>query len=172
MPEQQILDKELFEKLFFEHYEMLCKKAAQIIGDADTARDIVQDVYMRLWRRRNNLTITTSFGAYLYKSCINQSLNYLKSNNRQTRRDVHFQQHRQEQEENTLETEERIFLQELAIKIDAAINRMPPMCREVFLLSRYEEMSYQQIAQLLKISISTVEKHIVKALRLLRASIG
>ncbi len=171
MSEHQELDQSLFEKLFFKHYEGLCKKAAHIIGDTDIAKDIVQDVFMRIWRRRTTLNITDSYDAYLYKSCINQSLNYLKSNARKTRRDTYFQEARQKQAEKSRESEERIYRQELDQKIDEVINRMPPVCREVFLLSRYEEMSYREIAQHLNISVNTVEKHIGKALRLLRAAI-
>ena len=162
------ISEEQFEKLFSDHYEDLCKSTFSIVNDPDTAKDIVQDVFLRIWRQRNNIAPGGTSKSYLYRSCINQALNYIKTYKRKIHRE-HLYVDRGEGTSREPEAEKKLIADELSQRINACINELPPVCKEVFLLSRYEEMSYKEIAQFLDISVNTVEKHIGKALKALRA---
>ena len=167
-PQGDNISEAQFEKLFSDHYEDLCKSTYAIVNDPDTAKDIVQDVFLRIWRQRGNINPGDSFKAYLHRSCINQGLNYIKTYKRKIRRE-HLYVDRGEGISREPEAERKLIADDLSQRINTCISKLPPACKEVFLLSRYEEMSYKEIAQFLDISVNTVEKHIGKALKALRA---
>ncbi len=158
-------NKKSFEKLFFEYYEPLCRRVYTILRDEDITKDIVQDVFVKVWNKRDEIMLTESVGAYLYRSCLNEALNYLKQSDRRSNREEIYMSG---VVKNTDSPESKIFEKETGEKIDSILSSLPPTCKEVFLLSRYEEMSYKEIANFLKISVNTVEKHIGKALRIFR----
>lgn len=154
-----------FEKLYFENYNLLCHSVYRFVKDEETTKDIVQDVFVKYWRRINELRITESEIAYLQKSCINAALNYLKEASRRQSRELNFAE---SAAKNASRPDDSYQTEETSRRIDAAIEQLPPVCREAFILSRYEAKSYKEIAELLDISVNTVEKHIGKALQRLR----
>ncbi len=160
-------DEEKFmEHLFRIYYAPLCKTVYNITHDTESAEDIVQDVFMKVWRRRDQLDLKQSIKSYLFRSSVNTALNYMEKNRRSTSMDdaepnqLHFSS-------NT--TEEEIAYREVSLRIDQAVQSLPPKCRTVFAMSRFEEMSYAEIADQLGISLKAVEKHMGKALKLMRA---
>ena len=166
----EIISEEQFKRLFLDHYEYLCKKTYAFTNDPDAAKDIVQDVFLRIWRKRLHILLDEDFKAYLRRSCINQALNYLKSYKRKTERETRYME---EGEKKTTDptAENQLIAEEVSNQINQCINDMSPACRDVFLLSRYEQMSYKKIAAKLEISVNTVEKHIGKALKILRVAL-
>ncbi|MEO5643153.1 MAG: RNA polymerase sigma-70 factor [Bacteroidia bacterium] len=152
-----------FKQLFHFYYEPLCRYATGIIKSADEAEEIVQQVFLRIWERRTELNITVSFKAYLYRSVHNASLNHKQRNKDHLRFDdvqlrvVHAAEASHEMDVKTLEKE-----------IEKALDALPPQCRKVFEFSRFEELKYREIAELLDISIKTVENQMGKALRIMR----
>lgn len=161
----QPIDKKSFETLFRTHYELLCKTSYRIVRDSDEAEDIVQQVFCLFWEQRDVLKIRQSALAYLSKCVINHSLNRIRSNGNRTKREDFFGD-MVYQERNY--TEEFIVLKELIAKVDRVIDELPQVCRLVFILSRYEKLSYREIAEKLNISVKTVENHITKALKHVR----
>jgi RNA polymerase sigma-70 factor (ECF subfamily) len=158
--------KEEFEKLYFENYAYLCHRIYRFVRDEDITKDIVQDVFLKYWQKINELRIAESPKAYLQKACINQALNYLKEKERREERERSFAS----MSTDNPDRPDAVYLSnETSTNIDNAINQLPPACRKTFLLSRYEQKSYKEIAKLLDISVNTVEKHIGKALKKLRA---
>lgn len=151
-----------FEQLFKAHYKLLYNAANKILDDRDASEDVVQDVFLKLWSKKDELTIIQSFKSYLYKATINTSLNYL-----QRKKNIIRLQDATEQSETVL-MEDNIHLKQLETKITDTINSLPPKCKIIFVLSRYEGMKYQQIADHLDISIKTVENQMGKALQILR----
>lgn len=151
-----------FESLFKDQFERLCQISYHLTYDIEVAQDIVQQVFMNVWEKRKKLRIQSSYEAYLYKATLNRSLNYLKSSAKKKNQDI------SSLDLSSENTEEQIRFQELQERIQKAIQALPPTCKEVFLLSRYEDMNYADIAQQLNIAKSTVEKHIIKALKILR----
>jgi len=126
--------------------------------------DLAQNVFIRLWEKRHKINITSSLGAYLRRMAINEALGHLRKN-----KNVHIEKLTpitpQKETENT---ETNYLHQELQEQIAAAIDTLPPKCRRVFQLSRYEGLTYREIAEKLGISVKTVENQMGKALRVLR----
>lgn len=143
---------------------MLCNAANKILNDADTAEDVVQDVFVKFWSKRENMNIIHSVKSYLYRATINTSLNYLESN----KKIIRLKDTEHSSESLTINTGEELSHKELKNKIDEAIDQLPPKCKVIFVLSRNEGMKYQQIADHLGISVKTVENQMGKALKMLR----
>jgi RNA polymerase sigma-70 factor (family 1) len=157
-------NKSDFEALYRSSFRRLCAKAYQITLDKKASEDIVQDAFISLWKQRSQSKVIFQ-EAYLYRSVINGALNFNRRHRRLERSpdDNRF----------TIDTPlTNLQSRELEDLIQKTISSLPPVCQEVFLLSRYEEMSYQEIASFLSISVNTVEKHIVKALQILRKAVS
>jgi len=155
-----------FEKLYFDHYTSLCQSVFRFVKDEAATKDIVQEVFIKYWKKFDKIHITDSEIAYLKKACINAALNYLKENERRDMRESRFATDMGGHQSETPDSIQS--LNETSQKINIAIDQLPPKCREVFMLSRYEQKSYKEIAEILHISINTVEMHIGKALKILR----
>ncbi len=142
--------------------------ALTLSGDADTAQDIVQNVFLNTWRSRKTLNPDLSLQSFLYKSVYNAFVN-------------HYQQHKanmilqNKYVEALTEVVEETNENDLArmIKImNAEIDKLPPKCREIFILSKKEGLTNKEIAQHLNISIKAVEAQITKAFGVLRSKLG
>lgn len=158
-------EEKFFEYLFHTHYAPLCKSVYNIVRDRDAAEDIVQDVFIKVWRRRAELDISRSIQSYLFRSCMNTALNYLKKSQKNTsieNENLHTVAYSSHQPEEGLE------FQEVSNKVQEALNTLPPKCKIVFSMSRYEDLSYADIASTLNISVKAVEKHMSKALKIMR----
>ena len=155
-----------YEELFLIHYKSLTLTAYRLLNDANAAEDIVQDVFCKLWEKKEQLQITTSLKSYLFQMVINHSLNYLKKNKALHNRETLYGTSWNNEEDTTTN---EMNLKETEKRIEQTINNLPPNCRLVFILNRYEEFSYKQIASELNISVKAVENHIIKALKSLRS---
>ncbi len=152
--------------IFHHYYAALCKTAYTILPDAALSEDLAQEVLLELWRRRDDFHIQHSLGAYLRRSVVNRTLNYIRDKR------LNFEQELTESVVPEADTGIAVESAELAEVIDQAIDRLPEQCRLVFVLSRFEDMSHKEIAAQLGIAPKTVENHIAKALRLLRIYLG
>lgn len=154
-----------FEELFNNYYSSLVAFAYKIISDDDLARELVQDVFVQFYEKRESIGIHTSLKAHLYQSVRNRCLNYLK---RQTLIRGHHQVIFDETKESEAYYHDAIEQNELEVKLYNLIKALPEKCREVFEMSRFEGISNQDIAEKLEISKRTVETQISKALKYLR----
>jgi RNA polymerase sigma-70 factor (ECF subfamily) len=157
-------DEKAFETLFHKYYSYLCLYATKIISDDSAAEEIVQDFFVKIWEKREQLKIETSFNNYLFRSVKNLCINYIQHNKIKLR---HAQ--------NVISKMENIYSDdysfpeiELAQIIEESINSLPEKRREIFRLSRQDGLKYQEIADKLNISIKTVETQITLALKTLR----
>jgi RNA polymerase sigma-70 factor (ECF subfamily) len=155
----------VYEMLFRQFYGLLCQYAYSILHNYDEAEDIVQKMFCKLWEQREKMEIHTSMKSYLYKMVHNACLNKIKQWQLQAE---HHEIIAYDSVTATNYAEQRLDEKELSSQIDAAIACLPERCRQVFLLSRMQHLSYVQIAQELQISPNTVETQIVKALKILR----
>lgn len=160
--------EEEFEKLYFENYAFLCRRIYRFVRDEEITKDIVQDVFLKYWQKINELRINEFPKAYLQRACINQALNYLKEKERRGEREQSYAYDISTSAGNSNRPDSIYLTNETSSHIDLAINQLPPACRNAFLLSRHELKSYKEIAKLLNISVNTVEKHVGKALKVLR----
>lgn len=155
------------ELLFRQYYAYVCKAVYQIVTDAQVAEDIGQDVFFELWRKKGKLKISTSLKAYLRRAAVNKTLNYLRD--RKIKWDDESELPKLAGDlPNANRPMETAELQQ---QIDDAIDQLPEKCRIVFMLSRQEDLSYQEIADYLNISAKTVENQISKALKHLRSAL-
>jgi len=159
------LDHTAFEALFREHFPFLVSFARKYVQDEEASKDIVHNVFLNLWQRRNELDMNQSLKPYLFKSVHNRCLNYIRDHKK-------IVQHELPQQENEvmsyLESDSHIQQSELEFKIKQVIDGLPDRCREVFVLNRFEEKKYAEIADMLKISVKAVEAQMSKALKVLR----
>jgi RNA polymerase sigma-70 factor, ECF subfamily len=158
------LDQVAFEALFKSHFAQLCNFASGYVSDMDAARDICQNVFILLWKNREQINTDQNVRSYLFTSVKNRCLNYIRDQKKYRSRvlDVDIQDIDISFEEIELATDD------LEIKIQKSLDALPEKCRQVFIMSRFEEKKYQEIAAALDISIKTVEAHMSRALRSLR----
>ncbi|MCB0533550.1 MAG: RNA polymerase sigma-70 factor [Saprospiraceae bacterium] len=164
----QLGDEAAFEAVFRRWYEPLCHYACRLAdGDMDEAEDLVQQAFVKLWEHRAKLQVTWSLKAYLYKSVHNACLNRLRSRQVQSKY-LDFTA----QQPDTMHTQPDDTTPELRERFQQALDSLPPQCRHVFELSRFEALKYREIADQLGISIKTVETQMGKALRVLRVQLA
>ncbi len=157
-------DRTALRQMFDDHYEMVCRSIYRFVPDTSMAEDLAQDVFLRFWEKRHSIDINTSLPAYLRRMGVNEGLGYLRRNKR-----WEADAFEPGAEPGMDDSAEDHYLQaELQENVTAAINGLPPKCRMVFQLSRYEELTYKEIADQLEISVKTVENQMGKALRVLR----
>jgi RNA polymerase sigma-70 factor (ECF subfamily) len=152
-----------FEWLFRHYFNDLCQEVYRITLDQHLAQDLVQEVLYELWRKRNQLNINSSLRAYLKRAVLNRTLNYLRDNRHWSSEEKLPDLAVTQQDAN-----DQLREQELQVLLDAAIDELPEKCRMIFILSRYEELSYRDIAGQLGIAEKTVENQVSKALKYLR----
>lgn len=163
----QMRDETAFEEAFKNNYKSLHTYAFTILRDEIAAEEMVQNVFYKLWERTDNLTITGSVRAYLYRAVYNESLNYLKHLKVRSEHQMYVS-HRMNETDNA---SKKVQLKELEEKLQSAIRELPEQCRTIFQLSRFEELRYREIADRLGISVKTVENQMGKALKILRAKL-
>lgn len=165
-------NKTVFEMLFQTYYRRMCAYAVSFVSQNDLAEDIVSDTFIRLWEKRETLDITASVSSYLFQSVKNSCINYLN---------------REKSRKNTISENEINLLnlkitypisdkyplsdligRELEEKIKAEVEKLPEQCREIFCLSRFENLSHKEVAEKLQISENTVKVQIYRALIKLR----
>ncbi|MCZ4245282.1 RNA polymerase sigma-70 factor [Pedobacter punctiformis] len=158
-------NKLAFDDVFIKHFKSLHAYAYTIIKERDDAEEIVQNVFVRIWTKRAQLKTDGYLKSFLYRAVHNESLNYLKHKKIRSKFDLHYADSAKNDMGNL---NKDLMAAELERNIHAAINDLPEKCREVFQLSRFEQLKYQQIADALNISIKTVENQMGKALKILR----
>ncbi|WP_207429984.1 RNA polymerase sigma-70 factor [Sabulibacter ruber] len=153
------------ETLFKQYYTMLCRTAVRFTKDTESAEDLVQEVFCKIWQNREVLEISTSYKAYLVRSVTNQALNYIEKQKRLVLSEDTSPYESTVSANTTLELLEG---SEMEGRVQQALAALPPQCRLIFEMSRFEELTYKEIADTLQLSPKTVENQMGKALRILR----
>jgi RNA polymerase sigma-70 factor, ECF subfamily len=157
-------DKE-FEIVFREHFTPLSNLAYTVVRNTDIAKDVVQQVFLKFWQIRDEVSIQSSVKSYLYRAVVNTSLNHIKKEKRFTSIEIQHIDTVYGQPETPSEVLAENTVED---KVHNAIKELPPMCREVFQMSRFSDLTNKEIAEELNITVKTVEKHITKAMKMLR----
>jgi RNA polymerase sigma-70 factor (family 1) len=158
-------DKASFSILFTRYYKDLVTFSFGMVRNINTAEEIVQDVFIRLWENRASLVIDRSIKSYLLKSVQNHSLNWLQHLKVQSRFDAYTKDH---QLPGNNDTENYILHSELEHNLNRALDKIPAEYALAFRMNRFENQSYPEIAQKLGVSTRTIEVRISKALGFLR----
>ena len=155
--------------MFRNYYSMLCAYAFRFLHEKETCEDIVQETYVKFWSSRDQICIDTSVKAYLFKAIRNACLNHIKHLNISN---TYKQLNQDEIEQAELTEVDSLTSGELETQIRSKIDKMPPERRKIFILSRFEELKYKEIAEQLNISTKTVENQMGKALAYLRKELS
>ena len=161
-------DKKAFEYIFKLYYSPLCFFAQSILLEKETAEDLVKDFFLSLWENREKIKINSSLKGYLHQSVKNKCFNYIRDNKKkigQSFEDTDLDLLHKPMDSFILE---KIISEELKNTLDKIIDELPEQRRLIFIMSRYEDMSHNEIAQKLNISRNTVKVQIFKALSFIR----
>jgi len=158
--------EDLFEQVFKSHFKSLHAYACTIMRDPMPAEEIVQNIFLKLWEKKEEITIKENISVYLYRAVHNESLNYLRHRKvRSAYQSYAMRQHKQTEQEKPAE---KVVMKELEKKLEIALQELPEQCRTIFQLSRFEDLKYREIADKLGLSVKTIENQMGKALKLLR----
>jgi RNA polymerase sigma-70 factor (ECF subfamily) len=163
-------DEQAFELLFHKYYIRLCGFANKFLNDPDEAREIVQEVFTKIWEERSALNPNYSLKGYLFTIAQNISLNKLQHKKVESRYIEIYKLVYLDRLE--FSANESLLAQELGEIISSTIGKLPPECRKVFELSRFDGLKYKDIAKTLHISVKTVEAQMSKALQYLRVELS
>ncbi len=161
-------DKLEFETLFRSSYVSLVCYAKRILRDHDTAEEIVQELFFRLWQDREKLNIESSLNGYLFRSVHNRALHHIEHQQVVSR---HAGEVAAGTELSSEPVTEAIYYSELQTKIAGVLERLPGRCRTIFRMSRFEGLKYNEIAEKLAVNVKTVEADMGKALREFRKAL-
>ena len=170
MGEQELLERlregsePAYDEIFRTHYPHLVGLAESMLRNRAEAEEVAQDVMLELWRRRQQITVESSLRAYLLRATRNRTLNRI----RHERVAKTGEGHAQIATHANPKGEYNLVEAEIETALRAAIDELPPRCREVFELSRVHGLRYAEIAATMEISVKTVEVQMGKALRILR----
>lgn len=159
------MDKRAFEELFRSFFPSLVLFAQKYVPDQDTAKEIVHNVFINLWEKRQQVDTSSTLKSYLFTSVHNRCLNYIRDQKKFDKDETIFQ--RLDSSDFT-DGVDRLEEQELEQRIYDALQALPEKCREIFMLNRFEGLKYGEIAEKLGISVKTVETQMSKALKILR----
>ncbi|HEY0527473.1 MAG TPA: RNA polymerase sigma-70 factor [Gemmatimonadaceae bacterium] len=161
-------DEGAFDIVFRAHYPNLVRMAESIVRDRAVGEELAQEVMLELWRRRESLELEQNFRAYLMRATRNRALNHVRHE-----RIVQREQTLAASESRTAPAPDADMLGgELESAIAASLAALPENCREVFDMSRTQGLRYAEIAEVLDISVKTVEKRMGQALAELRKSLA
>ena len=157
-----------FESLFRSSYVSLVRYAKTIIRDHDTAEEIVQDLFVKLWQDRQKLTIEISLNGYLFRSVHNRCLHWLDHSRVVDR---HAREMAAGEMQNAQSPVEIIQYNELQLKIADILEKLPVRCGKIFCMNRFEGLKYSEIAEKLSVSVKTVEANMGRALKEFRKAL-
>lgn len=164
-------DEKIYKSLFDQYYLKLCHIAFMYVKDTFVAENLVGDLFFYLWKNRKTLQVNESISSYLFTAIRNRSINYQKQAS--VNHEILFAQYEELESLSFLESDnsqplDQMMEKELANKIKLSVNSLPKQTREVFLMKREQDLSYEEIAIQLHITINTVRFHIKTAMKRLR----
>ncbi len=156
-------DQQAFKELYLLYFDRLYKFAFSILHSSEFAEEAVNDVFLNIWQKRSRLKTIDSLTNYLYISTKNTSFNYLSKFRKERNTTLDEVLVRFEADELTPET--AFFTSEVRTEIEQAINQLPPKTKLVFQMAKVEGLKYKEIAEVLNISVNTIDNHIATAIK-------
>lgn len=160
-------NKNAFDILFKKYYVRLCHFALSFTKSYDVAEETVQNIFVKIWCQRDSIDISTSFISYMFTAVRNQMLNELKKDSIRKNHETKYSGNLEPPSEDN----PAINIGNFNIAVSQAVCKLPEKCREIFRLSKNDGLTYDEIADYLKISVKTVENQMGIAFRKLRESL-
>ena len=156
-------DRKAFRQLFDRYYKLLLGTAINILKDSSSAKDVTQEVFLQIWKKREALKIESSVRAYLKRAVINRSLNLIKAKKPTVDETV-----LNDISKDQSNAQQNLEAEDLENALQTALDQLPERCRLIFVMRRLEGIPLKEIAAQLDISPKTVENQITKALKVLK----
>jgi len=156
-------DQQAFKELYLVFFDRLYKFAFSILHSSEFAEEAVNDVFLNIWQKRSSLKNIENLRNYLFMSTKNTSFNYLSKFRKERNTTLDDVLVRFEIDELTPET--AFFTNEVRMEIEQAINQLPPKTKLVFQMAKIEGLKYKEIAEILGISVNTIDNHIANAIK-------
>lgn len=157
-------DKEAFKLVFDEYYNPLCNFIYNILNDKSSVEDVVQEMFVKMWQSNESIDISESMKSYLFKSAKNKALEHIRASNSYNKAVKDSLLLRFSEEEPSEKAEVYIKME----RISSLLRHLPSKCRNVFVMHKFNGLTYREIADKESISIKTVENHMLKAFKYLR----
>lgn len=162
-------DEQAFEELYQQYSGRIYGNILKLIKNKESAQELLQEVFMKLWERRADIDIKTSFAGYLFSTSRHMVYNFIRRLSVEQQAAAYLSI---THSELYLHVEEDIALKETESALQEAIENLPPRRREIYKLCKLEEKSYEEVSILLGISTSTINDHMVKANRFIKEQLG
>ncbi|MEI2274352.1 RNA polymerase sigma-70 factor [Sphingobacterium sp. ML3W] len=162
-------DREAFAEIYDRYSMMIYYKVNQMLRDENASKDLVQDLFTSIWEKCDLIRDNVGISSYLYVAARNRVLNYIQRG--KTKSDYLTEIGKYSLQVND-ETLEKIDEKDLMLLLTSEIARLPAKMREVFELSRLEDLSHREIAERLNLSESTVKKQVQNALKILKVRLS
>ena len=159
-----------FETLYHLYFQKLFHFANSYIEDEEEAKEIVQNIYFKIWKKRAKLELDLNLHSYLFKMVKNACLDYFKHQKvRANYKDFCDIERKNINQLALLDTASTLYIEnELLEKINKSVDKLPEACKRIFIKSRFQGLKHKEIAGELNISTKTVENQLTKALKFLR----
>jgi len=175
-PQEELIQKQLnagdvkaLEYLFHKYYDDLCRYTVVFTKDIDVAENIVQDLFVYIWENRETIEVHLSFESYLFQASRYKALNYKRDYSHRVDQLLKLKEHICDKVSDS--ADEAIELKELNHIVSEAIDLLPNRCQQIFRLSRTDELSYREIAELMNISINTIDNQVHTAIKKIKTHV-
>ncbi|CAN5384478.1 RNA polymerase sigma-70 factor [soil metagenome] len=167
LPVNDQQELKIFDVLFKTWFAPLCNIVNRLVRDKDVSQDLVQDVFLKTWNNRDNLDLSQPIKSYLFKAAVNTALNHLESHKIKFSIDLDSVKLEISRVGDS-SVDHHVNYKEVQQMLEKSMDQLPPKCKAVFVLIKYEDMSYAEAAESLGISVKTVENQMGKALKHMR----
>ncbi|MEQ9440632.1 MAG: sigma-70 family RNA polymerase sigma factor [Cyclobacteriaceae bacterium] len=155
-----------FVSIYDQHWQSLFNQAYKRLPQPEIIKELIQDLFTELWQKRDTLSVHSSLSGYLHNALRYKVFNYIKAEMVREKYKLSLVP-----DTSSCVVEEQMFYQELEEAFEKEVNHLPPQAQRVYVLRHQEELSYTQIANIMHLSVSTVEKHMIKALKIIRKNL-
>jgi len=160
-------DSKAYSFLMDSYYKRLCGYANSLTNDIAKSEDIVQNIFVKIWVNRKKISSDIQIKNYLYKSVYNEFIDQYRKN-----KPLVYLEKKHIKAVNQIVNEKDGLLDNLILKLDSEINKLPKKCKNIFLLNKKDGLTHTEIADYMNISVKTVEGHMSRAFKILNDSLG
>jgi len=164
----KILDRKTFNEIYDTYYQDLLRKFVFLIGSQERAEDIIQEVFLKIWKQRRQIDFSLSLRSYMMRIGHNLIMDYYRHHRVEKKFEARY---KRQNNINYIDVDE-LFHEDQMSRLENVVNKLPPKRRLIFKLCKFEDKSYKEVSELLNVSQSTICDHIVKAKRFIKSELG